>query len=626
MLKEIVFANDKYNMNWLRDDFVYGEVNCPKDLDVQTSHEWENGVLTSKFVFKNITDHPFFTSLHTIGIRFPMQDKYEDSTTCITSRCHTHLYCGLDVSYVYALRMGGEAPHLGMIVTEGSLGGYSVERDLEHRSNDRGCFILHPSPEELEPGEEMTVTWKIFAHNGEEDFYQKAGKFTRFVKVTADKYVLFPGENCSISMETSFDADTVTVDGTAAEKIGQNQFIYSFAYTSDLVKGDREFAICADGVQTKCRILLHEAPDQLAQTRCRFIAEKQQYRRKDGKAIGLDGAYLVYDNEEKHIYYNHENDYNGGRERVGMAVLLTAYLKQLKAQGKWDSVIEESLKRYHEFVFRELIDTQTGEVFNEYGRDNSYIRIYNEPWFATLCTEWYGLYGKKEYLTYACRIVRSFYSKGGFVFYPIELPILALCRELKNAELEAEYQEMVELFCKHGDSMLEIGVNYPPSEVNYEQSIVAPAANVLMQLYFLTGKEKYLEGGKMQIAVLELFNGHQPDYHLYETAIRHWDGYWFGKPRTYGDTFPHYWSGLTGSCFALYYAATGDKTYAKRAKDSLRGVLSMIFPDGTASCACLFPVTVNGAKPDGWDAYANDQDWAMYFYLRMERELAEVLA
>lgn len=99
--------------------------------------------------------------------------------------------------------------------------------------------------------------------------------------------------------------------------------------------------------------------------------------------------------------------------------------------------------------------------------------------------------------------------------------------------------------------------HYPPFEVNYEQSIVAPAANILLQLYLLTREEKYLEDGKKQLQILELFNGHQPDYHLYETAIRHWDGYWFGKNRMYGDTFPHYWSGLTGNCFALMYVITG---------------------------------------------------------------------
>ena len=32
-------------------------------------------------------------------------------------------------------------------------------------------------------------------------------------------------------------------------------------------------------------------------------------------------------------------------------------------------------------------------------------------------------------------------------------------------------------------------------------------------------QEKYLRGAEQQIAVLELFDGQQPDYHLHETAI-----------------------------------------------------------------------------------------------------------
>ena len=99
-----------------------------------------------------------------------------------------------------------------------------------------------------------------------------------------------------------------------------------------------------------------------------------------------------------------------------------------------------------------------------------------------------------------------------------------------------------DLFRRHANQLIEIGTAYPASEVNYEQSIVQPAAEVILQVYEVTGEEKYLRGAEQQIAVLELFDGQQPDYHLHETAIRHWDGYWFGKRRVFGDTFPHYWS------------------------------------------------------------------------------------
>lgn len=64
-----------------------------------------------------------------------------------------------------------------------------------------------------------------------------------------------------------------------------------------------------------------------------------------------------------------------------------------------------------------------------------------------------------------------------------------------------------------------------------------------------TGIQKYLDGAKQQMPALEAFNGNQPSYHLNEIAIRHWDGYWFGKREMWGDTFPHYWSTLTGAAF-----------------------------------------------------------------------------
>ena len=47
-----------------------------------------------------------------------------------------------------------------------------------------------------------------------------------------------------------------------------------------------------------------------------------------------------------------------------------------------------------------------------------------------------------------------------------------------------------------------------------------------------------------------------------------------------------------------------------------RGVLSMFRPDGRATCACMFPETVNGRPGNYDDPLANDQDWGLYFALR----------
>lgn len=644
-MKELIFSQDKYKMNWLRPDFEYARVTCPEELEARVSHNREGDVVKTSIVIANHGSRPYFTSLTSIGITFPLEDRYESSRVCMKSRCHTHIFCGENISYICALRMGGEPPHLGMVLTRGSLSGYSVERDITKMSNDRGCFILHPSPMELLPGEEAVISWVVFPHEGWADFMEKAGGFTRFVQVEASKYVIYPRETSTITIRPSFPAQSVMVDGQPADgSDGCYTVEYSGAEHKERAAAEtvshrdsreKTFRICVDGILTSCRILVQEELEELADKRCRFIAQNQQYH---GRDAGLNGAYLIYDNEEGHIYYGKNNDDNAGRERVGMALLIAEYLQACKdKQQAWGlektggqfpglgqngyGELEQSLHEYTEYVMRELVDTETGAVYNDYSRDDSYERLYNMPWFATFFVELYELYDQKEYLIYACRILKEFYRRGGETHYAIEMPVLSLNRGLVSAGMVQEQREMKALFARHADRIAEIGVDYPPFEVNYEQSIVAPAANILLQVHLLTGDQKYLDAGRQQLEILELFNGRQPDYHLYETAVRHWDGYWFGKRRLYGDTFPHYWSGLTGSCYALYARITGETEYAVRAQHSLRSVLSLIFPDGSGSCAHVFPVTVNGAGAGMYDPYANDQDWALYFSLRMKRDI-----
>ena len=519
-------------------------------------------------------------------------------------------------------------------MTKGSLGGYSVERDTGKMSNDRGCFLLHPSPAVLMPGDEREICWVLFPHRGREDFFGQASAFAKFIRVESTAWVLFCGEECRITVRPLFEAGSVRVDG---EEIPQRDGRYELVYRDTGHSGEKVFRICVDGIHTWCRILVKEPAEELARRRCMFIARRQQYGENAGTGEGcyagsLEGAYLAYDNEEEHMYYDRNNDYNGGRERVGMGILIAEYLQLMKdkaggslpVQGAHSdgeiAFLEESLRRYLAYVERELLDVETGEVFNDFGRDGSYRRLYNLPWFAEFYVELYQLYGQREYLTRAVRILRRYYQDGGREHYPIEFPVLLLTRALEAAGMGEEREEMETFFQSHADRIAEVGCNYPPSEVNYEQSIVAPAADLLLQVYLLTKEEKYLEAGRKQLAVLELFNGMQPDWHLHEVAIRHWDGYWFGKRKLYGDTFPHYWSAQTGNCFALYYRITGDEVYAKRAAASLRGVLPMIHSDGRASCAYVFPASVNGRSADCFDPYANDQDWALYFSLRMKRD------
>ena len=610
-MKELILSEDKYKMNWVEGTTEWGTVKCKKELDVDVDSKRKGDIVSERYTFTNNSKRDVFTSLTDIGIYTPFNDDYVDAQTCLRYRCHTHICCGDDVSYIMAYRMGGEPPHLGLILTTGALSGYSVERNKERMSNDRGDFILHPAPFSLAPGESYSLEWVLFPFKEQNDFYKKAKKYCRhFIEVDAENYVLFEGENINVSVMPAFEYKCENVEilenGTPIKpEFKQNKIIIN--KPAERI-GELKFDIIVEGVRTYCRLLIQPELSKLVRARCHFIVDKQQYNNAKSH---LDGDYLIYDNEEKHMFYAPENDYNAGRERVGMGILLAKYL-----QGADDEMVDKSLRKYAAFVGRELVNEQTGEVYNDYMRDNSYKRLYNAPWFALFYSELYMLYRDRKYLTSACRIMQYYYSNGGGKFYAIELPILTMTNALKEAGMTQELAQMTEYFKKHADFMLEMGTEYPKSEVNYEQSIVAPAAQILEETYLLTGDEKYLEGIELQKKVLELFNGKQPDYHLNEVAIRHWDGYWFGKRRLYGDTFVHYWSTLTGIVYNYYANITGQKIYAKKAEKSLRAVLSMFYPDGSATCAFVYPVTVNGEKAHYADAYANDQDWGLYSALR----------
>jgi len=192
------------------------------------------------------------------------------------------------------------------------------------------------------------------------------------------------------------------------------------------------------GGETFCEQKALPPLPELAERRCRFIAEKQQSCRPSS---GLDGAFLIYDNEEECQFYDPRYDYNAGRERVGMGLALAAYLQ------KWpDSTLEKALHRYADFVRRELVNPDTGEVYNDYHRDNSYKRLYNAPWYARLYIEFFNLWQKKEYLETACKILRFYYAEGGSRFYPIQMPVAELIPLLRSNGLTIQADALMAEF------------------------------------------------------------------------------------------------------------------------------------------------------------------------------------
>lgn len=610
---------DPYHMNWAKGGKNWGTVHCPEEIAYTVKREFlENGNLQETYCFTNQTDFPVFIRKTDIGIYTTFNDNYEDAEVCLKKRCHTHIFCGGNSSWVMALRMGGEAPHLGLVLTQGSLVSYSVQRREsadgreENLSNDRGDFILHPEIEELLPGESALVTWELFWFQDREDFKKQLLMHKNFMLPETDQCVLIRGEQLRFLVRAKADAGInvrVEWNGTRIDSCVER--------TADLLTiscackpettGEQVFEIILGDKRLRVLFYVSEDPGILAEKRCHFIAHHQQYH---GKAEALKGAYLIYDNEEQEIYYDHRNDCNGGRERVGMGILMAKYLQEKK-----DDELMESLEEYIGYVYRELYDAKMGEVYNDIRYAKDYRRLYNAPWFALFLLELYRLYHDKKYLGDAFLALHHYYLQGGGQFYPIMLPAADLVKALEQEGMCQEALLMGQELVAHGNWILERGFGYQKSEVDYEQSIVAPAVDCLVQAYQVSGDRKYLAEAERQLEVLKLFHADQPDYHQFGNAVRHWDGYWFGKERMLGDTYPHYWSALTAVVWIRYARALGVETDTQKVSAILRGVLSLFREDGTASCGMIFPAQVNDRKGHFYDPWANDQDWGMYFAL-----------
>lgn len=631
----IVLTEDTAYMNWICETW-----GIPKDMEVLSVEcteagckaEYtnkglkltvdrffdENGWVQENYMLENLLDFDYFLKRGEVGIKVPFADVYDNAEYCMTNRCHAHVWCGGSTTYVKALKMGLSEKNLGLVLTEGSIDCYSILRDDKYLSNRRGVFVFHPSAMRLAPHQKVKISWKLFPHKGTEDFYRILEEKTDSIVVKADHYTVFQGEAIHFTCNKTLEA--VTHDGAElpmvqtgkgvevtllTEKLGEH--ILTLHYRS----GVGNVTEAKHLKKTVLRFFVSLPLWELAGRRVRFIAQKQQCQIEDS---ALYGAYLVYDNKEETQFFDALwHDLNACRERVGMAILMAKYL-----QKRPDQELMDSLLKFDRFLRREYLDERIGQVFNDIGRKNNRkIRLYNYPWVMMYFMETYKLTKEQERLEILARVIDHYYEMGGVKHYALALSLLEIVRTMEEGGREDLSGKVMVYYEKHVERMMQNGLNYPAHEVNYEQTIVSPATTLITEYCNCVDTEKNREAAREQLNILERFNGQQPDYRLHETSIRHWDGYWFGKNRLFGDTFPHYWSSVTGWAFCQYAKLTGDAVFRKRGEDNLRACLCTFFDDGKASCAYLYPFMINESKGEYFDDYANDQDFALYYALKV---------
>ncbi len=640
-ISSIVNPRDEYKMNFCAKESEWGIINCVNTDSLQKpelisrkemkldSFSFENGETVSiysnqmlrvtvsrffaengnfkeRYTVENLRDCDVFTRQDNFGITVPFNDRYPSAEECMHGHCHAHIWCGKNTTYVNALRMGVSDINLGLVLTRGSIESYSQSGV---GFSNRGVFQLNSSFFAIAPSESHTIEWELFWHKGNSDFEEKIKSYPQVISVESENYTVFSGEEIVFSFKLPRGAENVSV------KIGDNEIPYTIKENTVTVKylpdslGEHRFDIKAGDVITYTEFFVAEEINALIKKRLDFIADKQQYR---NKSSDLYGAYLIYDTKEKyHVFDSFANNHNACRERVGMALAMVKYLQKHE-----DEKLLSSLNLFIEFLKREFYDEQTGAVYGNIHKDEKFLRLYNAPWIVRFFSEMYFLTRDAYYTDNIVKIVRRYYEQGGADFYPNGISYIKAISALKDAE-NPDTDEIFALFKAHADNIVKKGIYYPAHEVNYEQTIVTPAVSLISEMGMLTGEKKYTEEARAHVEILERFSGHQPSFHLNETPIRFWDDYWFGKGLVFADNFPHYWSCLTARAFKEFYKLSGEEKYLVSAGKGMRNCLCLFNDKGEGACAYVYPYMSNGKHGAFYDEWANDQDYALYFYLDM---------
>lgn len=583
-----LLQTDGTQYEWVTDKYQWGKAyyDADGDIVVKTDRRQDGDDLVETYTFTNVSKQK--VSLKSIGIYTPFNDNYPDAKVCMEARQNVHIWPGGRAAYVNIMQMSGQGPHLGLMVTEGEIADYDVwERGgKKGMSNFRGVFALCPPDMMLKPEQSYRLSWRLFAHNGkdfDEQLLRRGGTIVR-----SEKYVYAVGETARVDFVTNKGKKTISkrITGT-----GEQRVAYKGTHALLLgISGERE----------------------LLEKRLQFILDHQQY---NNPADPRDGAFMVYDCEGDSILTNDHgrSDLSEGRERIGMGILLAEYCRQHP-----DSKMQEALVRYAKFLREKLQQPDYRTKSNVNGGKN---RGYNYAWMADFYFRMALLTGNQQYALDGIGTLRSLYRQFGYGFYCIDYPVTTGLKALELAGMDFERQQLLQDFCTTADVLVKNGLDFPKFEVNYEQSIIAPAVQFLCEVYQATGNKRYQTAAQKMLPALEALQWHQPSYRMNEIAIRHWDGYWFGKRQTYGDVYPHYWSAITAAAYHRYAQCIADSDpeaaadYQRRAEQCVRNNLCLFFEDGRATCAFVMPRRVNGEAAHYADAYANDQDWALMYYL-----------
>ena len=360
-------------------------------------------------------------------------------------------------------------------------------------------------------------------------------------------------------------------------------------------------------------VFFHAPLEELVRRRVRYILDHQrpEQRPETGRH-----AFVPFDTATGLTQTtNGWMDWSDGAERVAMPTLL----QEARSKGWVDSVaeVDEAVGQFAEFARTSLLD-DTGAPRSDSLTDRS-VRIYNSPWLAHLFASQYVWAGDVDDLGLAHRILMRSYELGAGRHLSIGQTeaVVYVADLFEHAGDPLRAQELRDLLLDQADYFLGIGTDLPSHEVNYEQSMVAPLVTLYSAAESRQSTGRFLTALPESVSWLRAFGGPQPHIRLNEIGIRHWDGYWFGRDRLWGDVFPHYWSVLTAVALRQLPEHLRTAETEQVAEEIFHANLLNFGADGSATCAFIMPSAVDGRPGYRADPLANDQDWGLTLWLRL---------
>ncbi|MBQ4629844.1 MAG: hypothetical protein IJB70_02515 [Clostridia bacterium] len=614
-----------------KDEKIIVTMTKNRPIIVQIEKRMEKDSYVETYIIKNEDIVEYFMTKDCFGIPFPYDCLYTPGQDILNKCCISHVWCGGDCSWIYSLRCHGDAPYLVMKVTEGAIEDYSIAYDVSRTNNGsfyRGAIVLHPKSCVIAPGESKCLEFKYYFT--EEKPENASLTEPNEIRLSASKYSVLQNEEFTICFESNCMWKTLKLSCDGKELPYTFDGNRAVSVCSFETTGERKILAEADGRKTWIFVQVLLPVLEILKRRANFIVEKQQFRYEGSK---LDGAYLIYDSDNDSLYFSEGfGDHNASRERLAMGVIVCKAI-----QLEYDDVKMESLRRHRAFVEREMFDADSGVVYNQVGHDSSELRVFNFPWMSTYYLEWYELTKEKQCIINAAKILLNFFEITNCTRDAQCMEVVRICDALQKEGLDDLREALKTKFLRYADQIRFGKANMKDITHILETSYVSERPNeqlcYLSQAYLLEPKDEYRLKAEDKFLETKAFFANQPDFHMNCINVRYWDRYWFGKHRSYGDLFPHYWSSLAGWGMLWFNSVFGNEEAKKLAERNLTGNLCVYREDGFAANNYFYPYKVKQYsskehKPHPcmehgifygkkYDAWANDQDWALYYALML---------